>query len=596
MGQASLILLIGFVSLAYVQGCTFKENARELIAVDYFTDALGNTAVDRIEVKMKDRRKFVNLMKEGCTNPRNKEINVQYRAKGAEEWEKGSKKKLSSWRPINWNNLNPCETYEVKVAYVDEPLEVFVVGPFYNEDHSHVYLDNEENEHYERYSQNPANHITITSEESSAKILVDGFCARTVVLEVQAEGEGEKPKPLILQNDLKNPQKLETTLPDLKPCTKYKIILDLYLNEKATLEAADESDEVDYIDMNFASFYTMPKMEVLKDLTSFDSETKTLSWDFNKFFKQDCADSEPTGIMNTTVTLTEGKEMEEMDLAGSKKMTGDCGRDVSLQVAYDKEENKWRRNLTVFNEFVPGDREASEESVKVENEHLVLTLEPCLKDLDMVEFAPLKATDYASAIQLTPEELRSSKLVSEVDWMGCLDYEVRFQRKGQEVKKLNQLKHPGWKNALDGFTLHVLTTANDSIKMQKPEIFWEDRAIKMKVVCNSSLTEGEFNTVEFDFEVDESLEVTGLNSSTEYECAAQLFKADGNSSGWSDEWSVSTLETGEPPQTSAPEVVTRRSPKEASEPTKSTLSGSGNLNFLSLTALVSTILLLTCSI
>merc|ERR1719341_453722 len=211
---------------------------------------------------MVDRRgKFVNLMEEGGTNPRSKEMNVQYRAKGAEGWEKGGKKSLTSRRPLNLENLNPCETYEVKVAYLDEPLKVFDVGPFYNEEHSQLYLHNEhENEHYERYSQNPFDHIDIVSEENSAKILVSGFCARTIVLEVQPEGQEEEPTQLLLQNDLKNPSKLETALPDLKPCTKYQIILYLYLNQKATLEAARlttsiKTYEVDYVDQNFATFY-----------------------------------------------------------------------------------------------------------------------------------------------------------------------------------------------------------------------------------------------------------------------------------------------------------------------------------------------------
>merc|ERR1712088_693649 len=207
-----------------------------------------------IQVKMKDSGKFSSLMK-GCGNPRGKDINVQYRAKGAEGWKKGGKKKLTSKRPLNLDNLNPCETYEVKVAYVDEPLYMFPIGPFYDGDHGHVFLNEEqENVNYEAYSQNPLDHIKITSEESSAKILVAGFCARTVVLEVQAEGEGGEAPELLLQNDLKNPQNLTTILPDLKPCTKYNVILDLCLNEKATLEAAaDESDEVDYIDPNFAT-------------------------------------------------------------------------------------------------------------------------------------------------------------------------------------------------------------------------------------------------------------------------------------------------------------------------------------------------------
>merc|ERR1719339_456012 len=169
----------------------------------------------------------------------------------------------------------------------------------------------------------------------------------------------------------------------------------------------------------------------------------------------------------------------------------------------------------------------------------------------MIELVPLNAVEQeATAIQLTPEELRSSKLVSEVDWKGCLDYEVRFHRSGQ-VKELNQLSHPGWKTALNGITLNVLRSTNDSVELQRPNIFWEDPAIKMEVACNGSLAEGEFDTVEFDFEADEALKLSGLMSNTEYECAARLFKDDGStsSSEWSEVWSAVTQETGAEPET-----------------------------------------------
>jgi len=551
MNQVSLLLLLGLVAFAYVRACTFKEDAKDLISVGYQTDG-EFTAVDKIEVKMGDRGKFVNLM-EGCTNPRSKEINVEYRVKGRDDWEKGGKKSLTSKRPLNLENLNPCETYEVKVAYVDQPLYVFDVGPFYNEEHSQSYLHNEhENEHYERYSENPLDHIEIVSEERSATILVQGFCARTIVLEVQPEGETEEePTQLLLQNDLTSPgSKLETALPELKPCTKYQIILDLYLNQKATLDAAAQSNEVDYVDQNFAVFYTMPTMDGLDRKSSFDSETQTLSWDFKPFFEQDCADSEPTNIKDIKVTLmVEGKGEEVVDLSGSKQLISDCGAEFSLHVEYVKQENNWSRNMTVFNQFVPGSREPIEEFVIVENDHLVLAVDPCLADPDTVELVPLTAVEEeATAIQLTTEELRSSKLVSEVDWKGCLDYEVRFHRSGQ-VKEVNQLTHPGWKTAFNGVTLDVLSSTNDSVELQRPTIFWEDRAIKMEVVCNGSLAEGEFDTVEFDFEVDQPLQLTGLMSNTEYECAARLFKDDGSSSEWSEVWSASTQETGAEPET-----------------------------------------------
>jgi len=506
MGPESFLLLLSVASIGFVRGCTLKENAKALISAGYFTDWEGKTAVDRIEVKMMDKGKFVNLLEEGCTNPRSKYISVQYQVKGSDvEWVKGGKKPLTSNRPFSLENLNPCQSYEVKVTVVNEPLPVFNVGPFYDGEYSNVYLDEgQENKNYEVYSQNPLDHIEISSEESSAKILVNGFCARTIVLKVQAEGQDGEPTQRLLQNDLKNPKQLEVVLPELNPCTKYQIILDLFLNEKGTLEAAAESDEVAYQNQNFATFYTMPTKDGLVERSSFDPETKTLTWDFNQFFKQDCANARPTNIKNIEVTLKEGEDMEVVDLAGSKKLTSsDCGKDLSLQVAYDKQENEWSRNVTVFNEIVSGK-----------------LLEDC------------------------------------------------------------------WTTALDGITLQKETSTNDSVELQMPKIFWEDRSITMKVVCNGSLTEGDFDTVEFDFEVNGDMKMTGLMSNTEYECTARLFKEDGSVSGQSDPWSATTLETGEEPRIFI---------DEATEP-ETRMESSANLNsFLSLSTLVSTALLMTTS-
>ena len=88
---SAILLLLGVT--AYVQGlCTFKEGAENLVSVDYY-DELGNTAVDRIQVKIKDRKgKYVDLI-EGCEKTRNKVINVLYRVQGDTEWKKGRRTK-----------------------------------------------------------------------------------------------------------------------------------------------------------------------------------------------------------------------------------------------------------------------------------------------------------------------------------------------------------------------------------------------------------------------------------------------------------------------------------------------------------------------
>ena len=556
MGHFSAILLILGVT-AYVQGlCTFKEGAENLVSVDYY-DEDGNTAVDRIQVKMR-RGKYLDLM-DGCEKTRNKEITVLFRVQGDTEWTKGRRTKLSGKRPktLYLEHLNPCDMYEVTLAVDDEKLPIFNVGPFYNKDYEHVYLHQEQdNEVYESYSVNPLNYVKIVSEEESAKIIVSDFCARIIELEVQEEGEVDElpPHQIRLQNDLKSSMKLEEQLSNLKPCTKYQITLDLYLNE----DNAEDSNEVDYMRQNFTAFHTMPKKESL-DKATFDPDTKTLTWDFNQFFDQDCASAEPTDIKNINVTLLEGEQSKEVDLAESMELIRDCDAEFSLKVEYSKEKETWSRQVTAFNQLVPGVRGPTKESVQIQNNHLVLTLDPCLSKPDTVKFMPLNAVHQQ--IKLTVEKVKSLE-VSEVAWVGCLDYQVQVQRGEETPKQLNQLTHPGWKTALDNVAFNTISSTNQSAVLQKPEIFWEDPAITLEVRCNASMPEEESNVTEsvfgvvFNgaFKVDQPLEMTDLMSNTEYDCEARLVKEEEGSSRWTNMWTVVTRETGEEIETTTESV------------------------------------------
>merc|ERR1711962_1646364 len=560
MGRFSAILLLLGVT-AYVQGqCTFKERAEDLVSVDYWTDEDGNTAVDRIQVKMR-RGKYLDLM-DGCEKTRNKEIIVLFRVQGDTEWTKGRRTKLSGKRPktLFLEHLNPCDAYEVTLAVDEQQLPIFNVGPFYNKDYDHVYLHQEQdNEVYESYSLNPLNYVKIVSEEESAKIIVSNFCARIIELEVQEEGDVDEkphqPRWLRLHNDLKSSMKLEEQLSNLKPCTKYQITLDLYLNE----DNAEDSNEVDYMRQNFTAFHTMPRKESL-DKATFDPETKTLTWDFNQFFDQDCASSEPTDIKNINVTLLAGERSKEVDLAGSMELISDCDTEFSLKVEYSKEKETWSRQVTAFSQVVPGVRGPTEESVLIQNNHLALTLDPCLNEPHTVKFVPVNAV-HQQPIELTVEQVKSLE-VSEVAWIGCLDYQVQVQRGEEAPKQLNQLTHPGWKTALYNVALKTISLTNQSAVLQKPEIFWEDPAITLEVRCNASMpveesnvTESAFEVVfEKIFEVDQPLEMTGLMSNTEYECEARLVKEGEGSSRWTDMWTVVTRETGEEPETTTKSV------------------------------------------
>merc|ERR1711962_339285 len=216
------------------------------------------------------------------------------------------------------------------LAVDEERLPIFNVGPFYNGNYEQVYLHQEQdNEVYESYSLNPLNYVKIVSLEESAKIIVSNFCARIIELEVQEEGKVDElpPQVIRLQNDLKSSMKLEEQLSNLKPCTKYQITLDIYLNE----DNAEDSNEVDYMRQSFTAFHTMPSKESLNRPT-FDPETKTLTWDFNQFFDQDCASAEPTDIKNIDVTLVQGEQSKkDLDLEGSEELISDCDTEFSLK-------------------------------------------------------------------------------------------------------------------------------------------------------------------------------------------------------------------------------------------------------------------------
>merc|ERR1711962_1823784 len=144
-------------------------------------------------------------------------------------------------------------------------------------------------------------------------------------------------------------------------------------------------------------------------------------------------------------------------------------------------------------------------------------------------FVPLNAADD-QPIELTVEQVKSLE-VSEVAWLGCLDYQVQVQRGGESPKQLNQLDHPGWKTALDNVALKTISSTNQSVVLQKPEISWENPAITLEVRCNGSMPEEESNVTEsvfgvvFEkvFELDQPLEMTDLMSNTESQAEMDNF-------------------------------------------------------------------------
>merc|ERR1719192_2095778 len=162
---------------------------------------------------------------------------------------------------------------------------------------------------------------------------------------------------------------------------------------------------LDFRLQNFTAFHTMPAKESL-DKATFDPETKTLTWDFNQFFDQDCASADPTDIKNINVTLVQGEHTFLVDLAGSMELISDCDTEFSLKVEYSKEKETWSRQVTAFNQVAPGVHGPTKESVLIQNNHLALTLDPRLSEPDTVNFVPLNAVNQ-QLIELTVEQVKS---------------------------------------------------------------------------------------------------------------------------------------------------------------------------------------------
>ena len=219
-------------------------------------------------------------------------------------WLGDLKKNVKHQREFQIKNLNPCQRYQVKVSVDKTDLDVFEVGPFSSEEQSFAYLENsEDNEEFQRENKEAADEISIsrtTDTSATLKINPSDFCARSIQVSLQPE-EGtteEGCEEKTVHNEAKAASNLseegEISLPDnamtfdnLQPCTKYKVMLDVFLNKRESTTIASDFHLRPSVDF----FYTLPASEDLKktEFVEYDATTKNFSWNFTKFFEQTCA-------------------------------------------------------------------------------------------------------------------------------------------------------------------------------------------------------------------------------------------------------------------------------------------------------------------
>ena len=228
-------------------------------------------------------------------------MKVSFRSSGESAWLGELTKNVKHHREFQIKNLNPCQKYQVKVSIDSTDLDLFEVGPFYAKEQSFAYLENsEDNKEFQTKNEEAAEELKISSTDTTAslKITPSNFCARSIGITLKPE-EGDKceAKTLTVHNEAaaNQSEEVETqiagnvvTFENLRPCTKYKVMLDVFLNKREGTIASDF-----HFQPSFASFHTLPSNNALmkKEFVQFDSTTSNFSWDFTKFFEQACAGS-----------------------------------------------------------------------------------------------------------------------------------------------------------------------------------------------------------------------------------------------------------------------------------------------------------------
>ena len=251
------------------------------------------------------RFRYADLLEDGCAKSESV-VKVSFQgvpsssSSGETAWLGELKKNVKHHREFQIKNLNPCQKYRVKVSVDSTDLDLFEVGPFYSEKQIFAYLENsEDNKEFQTKNQEAAEEVKISSDDTSAtlKITPSNFCARSIGISLKPEGTADtcEPKTLTVHNEAAaNPSKEgatqgnEVTFENLQPCTKYKVMLDVFLNKREATTIAS-----DFHFQPSATFHTLPSNNDLKkeEFVQYDAATSNFSWDFTKFFEQACAGS-----------------------------------------------------------------------------------------------------------------------------------------------------------------------------------------------------------------------------------------------------------------------------------------------------------------
>merc|ERR1711981_559486 len=293
-----LLLLLNLLlpSFSFAQECRPKKDASELLSVDYYVDPSGTRYADEVAVTMVDGGKYsLDLFEEGCR--RVTPVNVQYKTEQETEWQEGGKRRQSH----HLKDLDPCQTYLVRISVEGQKIKDFKVGPYYTTSlGTETILENEENPHFLAATEKI--HRTSIG-TTSAQVKIEGpICAKTVTVTILQEGAdlNDEIKRVMNDNDPASEEVEEVTFEDLQPCGEYKMMVDLFLNR-------EDGEQLE---------------------TSFDNTSMKLFWNLTKFFDQPCAKA--NGLIPNIAVVGEKQLDANID-------TDSCNSTL-LEVAFGEEQ------------------------------------------------------------------------------------------------------------------------------------------------------------------------------------------------------------------------------------------------------------------
>merc|ERR1711936_206590 len=562
------------VATYQVLGCQpeLKDDAASLVTVQYDRQGEAAIYVDRLNVEMKDKKKFSHLLKPGCNGRRDVNMEIRTRPVGTKGWlSKGWEIRITA-KSFDRIEVDPCEEYEVKVIIKSlkgreaRELPTFIVGPFHKLPTSEVAiskfkgdLDKYINDNFQYEYQDITDH--------SFTIKWEPICA--LIMKVWVKGQDEEWNDVQekqINNNISNPT-TEITF-DVEPCTIVEVAFDFYVDSAGMYQAEKELE----------ALTTDPSKEVLKSMFSehsYENNTKEITWDYSQFIDQlDCIDrfkynlvKDENGDLKKVLEGTD-KDVEARKFPVSS-VEGKCNFAVRMEVEYVTIEGH-KDSIEGFEIHILKENQKDNEILE-EEANITYAINPCVEPkseivIGLVEVGNadkerqgrnLPGQDMVVTVDKSATSMERSQF-EEMDLKSCVAYKIMLLRRSgnQNFKELETAEFPNpnwdsWKSPNISEITEDKSSTSVAFKITDLETDGECGVNQYKVKC-ALVGESEFT--ETSFHHNEKLTIENLLPESSYNCSGKIVHTIPESGDFETPWSdYVIIMTSPAPTTPAPE-------------------------------------------